>query len=120
MVFFQHRCIFLQDRRISRTDVIFIKVEVNVLEQRAFKNHPFDAWGFLRDKTFFKFFFGSSASLSFALRSASALAASSFLTDGSSFTTVFFGQPIMISPIQRIRIVKMIKLFLVMVTSLDE
>jgi len=42
------------------------------------------------------------------------------LTDGSSFMTVFFGQPDIISPKQRKRMVKMTKLFLLMVTLLDE
>src|SRR4030067_1782682 len=39
-------------------DVIFIKVEINILEQRTFKNLPFDARGLLWHETFFKFFSG--------------------------------------------------------------
>src|SRR4030042_953613 len=43
----QQGTILFQHLRILRTNVIFIKVEIDVLEQPAFKNRPFDPWCFL-------------------------------------------------------------------------
>jgi len=66
------------------------QVKVNILEASSFRNLALDTRDLSATKTFFDMFFVAD----FLVGGCSDLLPGfSFLTEGSSFTTVFFGQP---------------------------
>jgi len=52
---FQEHCVLLEDLHIPHPDILFIKIELDILKQSAFQDFSFDTGCFLGYEALFKF-----------------------------------------------------------------